>query len=124
MRVGASALETMRNPRSGNSKVSPDSRVMGGSSFVEDILKKADEQVTHIVPRADIIKIVNNLTGVSEAEILSTSRARRVALARGVYCYLMKRDGGADGGMLMQELKLSSGAVSFLVKKGGLFLKK
>ncbi|OGR68064.1 MAG: hypothetical protein A2081_02825 [Elusimicrobia bacterium GWC2_61_19] len=100
-------------------KVFSDLRVLGGSGFVEAVLKAAGE-VMEIGEknRAEIMGEVENMTGIARADILRRSRERGPAGARAVYCYRCKEEAGASGSELKRELKISQGAVSKLVAKG------
>jgi len=50
-------------------------------------------------------------------DLLSSGRQPRIARGRALYCYLRKAAGGVNGAILMKELKISSGAASYLAHK-------
>ena len=66
----------------------------------------------------EIVKEVEKKLGIEFQEILRKGQARQVVKARAVYCYLAKERCGLSGAQLMKELRLSSGAISYLVQKG------
>jgi putative transposase len=97
-----------------------DERILGDGDFVASVLKEADGQIQKgkkISPDA-VIKAVIEATGISREEIRSRSQNRQVVKARALYCYLAKERCGLSGAMLMQQLGMTSGAISHLVSKG------
>ena len=69
------------------------------------------------------MKIVVEATGVRQEEMSSRSQNRQVVKARALYCYLAKERCGLSGAQLMQQLGMTSGAISHLVSKGREFHK-
>jgi hypothetical protein len=66
----------------------------------------------------DVFREVERVTGATKEDLVSDGRQPRIARGRALYCYLRKMNGGANGAVLMKELKISSGAASYLVHKG------
>jgi len=61
---------------------------------------------------------VKRLTGVDYKEVLSKSRERRIVRGRAVYSYLRREKGDVSGMVLMRELGLASGTISWLAQMG------
>ena len=51
-------------------------------------------------------------------DIFNRSQVRQVVKARALHSYLAKERGGMNGGQLMRQLRLPSGAISPLVIRG------
>jgi REP element-mobilizing transposase RayT len=97
-----------------------DDRILGSGAFVENILKENDEEAAPgRMTKEEVSREVKRITGVTEEELLSTSRQPRIARGRALYCYLRKTAGMVNGTALMKELKISSGAASYLAHKDG-----
>ena len=58
------------------------------------------------------------MTGVSEEEIASGTKERKVVKARAVYCYLAKERSKIRGVDLMRDLRLTCVAISRLIERG------
>jgi len=96
-----------------------DARILGDGEFVEAILNlKRAEKNPRPMSLAQVAGWVQAKTGVGWNEIRSLNRARKVAKARALYCFLAKEKGGVRGSELMEELRLTSGAISHLVSAG------
>ena len=96
-----------------------DQRILGGSDFVEAVLKTAGESMgKDTKSRSEVLGEVESMTGITKEDIFRRTRERGPAHARAVYCYLCTKDAGISGSELMRELGLSSGGVSKLVAKG------
>ncbi|MFH1618304.1 MAG: transposase [bacterium] len=95
-----------------------DDRVLGCGDFVEKILKEAEGNPERKDKIEEIMKEVENQTGLKAEEILSRSQRRKITAARAVYCYLAKERGGINGAILMKQLGMSSGGITRLVYKG------
>ena len=103
----------------GGEKVVFDQRVLGGSGFVEAVLKAAGETMKkERKSRAVVLAEVETETGVSREDIFRHTHERGSANARAVYCYLCVNDAGATGKELVMELQLSPVGISKLVAKG------
>ena len=68
--------------------------------------------------KEEVLREVERVTGVTKEDLLSDGRQPRIARGRALYCYLRKTAGGVNGAVLMKELKISSGAASYLAHKG------
>jgi len=96
-----------------------DARILGGGEFVETILNlRGEEKNPGQMSLAQVAGWVQAKTGVEWTEIRSLNRARKVAKARALYCFLAREKGGVSGRELMKELRLTSGAISHLVSVG------
>jgi chromosomal replication initiation ATPase DnaA len=62
--------------------------------------------------------VVREKTGVGEKEIGSRSQVRKVVKARALYGYLAREKSGLSGAELIKQLRMTSGAISFLVSRG------
>ncbi|MBI4802246.1 MAG: hypothetical protein HY796_06945 [Elusimicrobia bacterium] len=67
--------------------------------------------------RAEVLAVVENMTGVTKEAIFRHTRERGPVHARAVYCYLCTKDAGSTGSELMRELGMSPGGISKLVAK-------
>ena len=108
----------------GREKVSSDQRILGGSGFVEAILKAAGEAMEkERKTRAEVLATVEQMTGLTKEDIFGHTHERGPAHARAVYCYLCAKDAGSTGSELMRELGMSTGGISKLVAKGRILMK-
>ena len=108
----------------GGEKVFSDQRILGRSDFVEAVLKAAGETIEkEKKSRAEVLAVVENMTGLTREDIFRHTHARGPVRARAVYCYLCTQDAGASGSELMRELGMSPGGVSKLVAKGRILIK-
>ena len=57
-------------------------------------------------------------TNIRAEDIFRRSQLREVLETRALYCYLAKERGRMNGGQLMRQLRLTSGAISHLVIRG------
>lgn len=106
-------------------RVKGDERVLGRSEFVEEVLKEAGEgfeRKTLLKRRGmDLRRIqerVGAYTGVDAKELSSGSRARSVARARAILCYLAVRRLGIACRTVAKELNISPSGVSRSVGRG------
>ncbi|MCX5657427.1 MAG: hypothetical protein NTZ48_04285 [Candidatus Omnitrophica bacterium] len=96
-----------------------DDRILGSGEFVESIITEIEGEVsTGRMTKEDVFHEVERVTGATKEDLLSDSRQSRIARGRALYCYLRKTAGGVNGAALMKELKISSGAASYLAHKG------
>ena len=108
----------------GGEKVFSDQRILGGSGFVEAVLKAAGEAMEkEKKSRAEVLAAVEKMTGVAREDLFRHTHERGPAHARAVYCYLCATEAGASGSELTRELGMSTGAVSKLVAKGRILMK-
>jgi putative transposase len=106
-------------------RVKGDERVLGRSEFVEEVLKEAGEGFERktLLKRIgmDLKRLqekVGAYTGVDAKELSSGSRARSVARARAILCYLAVRRLGIACRTVGKELNISPSAVSRSVERG------
>lgn len=116
-RSAGGELAGLKASESGES-VLIDQRILGGSHFVESVLKAANEALIIEKSRAEILTEVERDSGVARVDILRHSRERGPARARAVYCYRCVTEARATGRELSRELGVNSGAISKLVAKG------
>ena len=96
-----------------------DDRILGSGEFVENIIKKIEGETSpERMTKEEVLREVERVTGVTKEDLLSAGRQPRIARGRALYCYLRKTAGGVNGAVLMKELKISSGAASYLAHKG------
>lgn len=96
-----------------------DERILGSGEFVESIIKEVEGEISpKRMTKEEVLSEVARVTGVSKEDLLSSGRQPRIARGRAVYCYLRKAAGGVSGTVLMKELRISSGAASYLAHKG------
>lgn len=105
-------------PEKSGAKDGFDSRVLGSSGFVEKLIASKDRSATAGMTKAGLLVRIEGEFGVSHAEILSCSRARRISAARAAYCFLAKEECGMRGEDLARELKISSGGLCLLAARG------
>jgi hypothetical protein len=106
-------------------RVKGDERILGGSEFVEQVLREAEEgyeKRTLLKRRGmDLRKLMEEVAGcyAMEVEALrSGSRVRKVARARAVLCYLGVRRLGITCARLADALKISPSGVSRSIERG------
>ena len=119
---GWSALKALR---SSGARVMGDERILGGSDFVESVLREAEEGLERrsmAVARGwDLTCLVNAVAGRLRLEaglIGSSSRAREVARARSIVCCLAVDMLTMSGFEVARRLHLSPSAVSKLASRG------
>ncbi len=124
LRSFGGAISVLQAFRAGE-KVFSDQRVLGGSGFVEAVLKGAGEVLAREwKSRDEVLTAVGTMTGLTKEDIFRHTHERRAVHARAIYCYLCTRDAGSSGSELMRELEMSAGAISKLVAKGRLLLRE
>lgn len=95
-----------------------DSRVLGDGEFVEQILRRAEMELPAETISLDrIIKAVLTELDVPQAELMSRTRALRVANARGIICHLAYSSGhrGVD---IAARLNISGAGVTVAAGRG------
>ena len=109
----------MNAARKADEREAFDERILGSGEFVESVIKDVEgETITKRMTKEDVLSEVKRITKVTEEDLLSSGRQPRIARGRALYCYLRKAAGGVNGAVLMKELKISSGAASYLAHKG------
>jgi hypothetical protein len=106
-------------------RVKGDERILGSSDFVEEVLKKANEELEKRTllqaegPDLDqLIKKVAKYYHIDVEELKTASKARTVSLARSVLCYLAVRKLLFSCAEVARVLNISASAVSKAVAKG------
>ncbi|OGR81706.1 MAG: hypothetical protein A2X32_08195 [Elusimicrobia bacterium GWC2_64_44] len=115
--------EVLRALRAGE-KVFSDQRILGGSDFVESILRAQEAQMA--LPKktcAEVMESVVLTSGISRADIVRRTRERVPARARAVYCHLAREEAGCSVSALSRELGITESAVSKLALRGRLLVK-
>lgn len=100
-----------------------DERILGVGDFVTSVLNEAKGPREKKVSPNEVMKVVVEATGVRLEDLLSRSQVRQLVKARALYCYLVKERCGMSGVKLMKQLRMTSGAISYLVSKGREFHK-
>jgi len=129
--VGGGLLRTvggwkgLKDLRDSGEKVRADERVLGGSDFVERVLRESAEewerksilkQRGENLPR--LLEKIAERFGLDTEDLKSGSRARTVAKARAVLCYLGVRSLGLSLANMSKELGISPSAVSKAIVRG------
>lgn len=115
----------LKDLRDSGEKVRADERILGGSDFVERVLREsAEEWERKSVLRQrgrnlpGLLEKIARRFGVDIEDLKSGSRARTVAKARSVLCYLGVRRLGLTSASLSKELGISPSAVSKAIARG------
>ena len=111
--------------RSDGVRVHSDERILGGSDFVEFVLKKANEDLekkTLVLAKGKdlkhLIEVVTNHFDLNRRQLKSQSRRRVIARARSIICSLAIDGLMMKGADVARELNLSPSAVSKLSSRG------
>ena len=107
--------------RRGREKYRADERVLGSSSFIEEILKEAEKQEDGKSKRVSLKTLMSRIAtdmGISRESMTGSGRNRKVTRARAVLAYIWMRYLGRSGyelakalGMTPQALYASSNRV-------------
>ena len=115
----------LKELRSSGEKVRADERILGGSEFVERILKESDEdweRKSLLRQRGiDLQQLVERICGHFGLEIedlKSGSKVSSIAKARAVLCYVGARQLGLPSVSIAKELGVSPSAVSRAILRG------
>jgi putative transposase len=100
-------------------RVKADERILGGSEFVERVLRQSEEEWERrsLLRRRGmdikwLLKKVSGHFGVDPASLKSASKVPAIARARSVLCYLGVREIGLASVAVAKELGISQSAVS------------
>jgi hypothetical protein len=100
-------------------------RILGGSGFVQQVFKNADEQLEHKYKvRAQgydldsIASRVGPLMQMSVTQVMAAGKNRQTFRARSLLCYWAVRECGITMVALSRHLCISPTAVSQLVERG------
>jgi putative transposase len=108
-----------------------DERILGGSNFVDDVLRRAEEELH----RREQLKLagygleelavnVAGLFDIEPARIFKAGKYPRIVQARGLFCYWAVRELGWTATALAKKLHISQPAVSMAVKRGELLARE
>jgi REP element-mobilizing transposase RayT len=112
-------------------RVKGDERILGSSSFVERVLKQAEERmeqkaqfVRNGIGIDQILKRVSEYYGFDASDLLSASRNRRISEARALVCYGAVRVAGFSGQHVASCLQISPSAVCKAANRGSYSFRK
>ena len=113
---GWAALEEYRK---GGTRIKGDERILGSSDFVEGVLREAEENFEErmlIRSRCpylnDLIKMIAEHFNIVPEDIMTTSKERKISVARAVLCYLGTRKLMISCADIARELNISPSTVS------------
>lgn len=117
--------------RNAKEYIKGDERILGEGNFVEEILKRAEEEYekkTLLMSQGwDVDKIadhVSKLLGMETWEVWSEGKYRRIVKARSLLCYWAVRELGVTMSSLSRRLNLSSAAISKSVIRGEMIVRE
>ena len=123
-------LSTGRESRDGGTGRG-ESRILGGGSFVEEVLSEAERIVRERVQLRrkgvdveGLLEFIGKQMGVTREEILGGGRRREISQARSVFCYVCLRRVGLTGRQLSEALQMSPGGVHFASVRGEAFVRE
>lgn len=100
--------------RRGREKYRADERVLGSSSFIEEILKEAEKQEEGKSKRVSLKTLINRIAadmGISKESITGSGRNREVTQARAVLAYIWMRYLGRSGYELAKAVGITPQAL-------------
>ena len=99
-------------------KVASDQRILGSSEFVKTLLKEGNEQeketlrfTTKVTDLASLARQISRNEGITETELKSGSRRRKISKARRLFCQLPVVKMGYPGAQVARLLGVSTSAV-------------
>jgi len=99
-------------------KVASDQRILGSSEFVKTLLKEGNEQEketlrfkTKVADLASLAKQISRNEGITEMELKSGSRRRKISRARRLFCQVSVVKIGYPGAQVARLLGVSTSAV-------------
>ena len=111
--------------QSGQEHVMSDERILGDSSFVENLLSQADEQydrryqLKRLGYDADrIAERVAEIYDMDPRDILSRGKQQKKVKARSLFCFWAVKELGLSLRELSRRLELSAPAVGYSVERG------
>lgn len=115
-------LRRSQGRRAREDRESFDERILGGGVFV-DRLREQRFAGSDITPwsrlsLAGLIEIVCDTLGVDKGGIQLPSKVRKLALARGIICFLAIREMGLRAAEVGRELNLGPAGVSIALRRG------
>jgi putative transposase len=112
----------LKELRDGGEKVRADERILGGSEFVERVLRESEEEWERRsllrqkgISLKHLLEKVSGHFGVDSEDLKSGSKARNVAKARAVLCYVGMGKVGLTSASVAKELGMSPSAASTLI---------
>jgi chromosomal replication initiation ATPase DnaA len=120
-----SGLAALKDDPDEGIRVKGDERILGDSDFVQNVLKKANEEHAQRTllqatgpELAQLIKVVAKYDHIDITELKTATKARQVSLARSVFCYLAVRKLLFSCAEVARALNISPSAVSKAGAKG------
>ena len=99
-------------------KVASDQRILGSSEFVKTLLEEGDEReketlrfTTKVTDLASLARQISRNEGITETELKSGSRRRKITKARRLFCQLSVVKIGYPGARVARLLGVSTSAV-------------
>ena len=124
MRIGQST-KGLKELRDSGERVRGDERILGGTEFVERVLKESEEQwekrfllKQRGVNLKRLLENVASHFGVETEDLKSGSKVPTIAKARAVLCYMGVRKLGLTSASIAKELGISPSAVSKSIERG------
>jgi chromosomal replication initiation ATPase DnaA len=106
-------------------RIKGDQRILGNSSFVLSILEQTDQRQNRAeelkqrgVDPEKIADKVGKIYQIKPVEIFMKSRIKRLADARGLYCYWVVNELGISLSELAEILKMTPAGVDYAVQRG------
>jgi hypothetical protein len=113
----------------GDASREADSRILGRSTFVEEVLAGAErlarERERLGKKRVDVegvLDFIGREFGVRREEILGGGRRREISKARSVFCYVCLRELGLTGRRLSEALGVTPAGIHFASVRGEAFV--
>jgi hypothetical protein len=102
-----------------------DERILGDGAFVEDVLRKSEEELERTYSLAaagfDFDKVAARVAGlleISVAKVLTRGRKRQTVMARSLLCFWASCELGLSQASLARRLGISQPAISAAVERG------
>jgi putative transposase len=122
--IGVKSLRESKDYQKG------DERILGDGAFVEEVLAKAEERLKDKyrlkAEGYDLKKLtarVAEITGLTPAEILDSTRDLKRTEARSILCYWATDKLGVTQSQLALLLRLTPSAISYAVRRGRIVVK-
>ena len=119
----------LKELRSSGEKVKADERILGGSEFVERVLREAEEEWERkslLRKRGmnlhQLVERVAGHFGLEAEDLKSGSKVSSIARARAVLCYVGVRKAAFTSASLAKELGITPSAVSRAIVRGSKLL--
>ncbi len=120
---GWSALKALRSVAS---RIMGDERILGGSDFVESVLRRANEDYekrTFVISKGiqidDVIKWVSEAFDIQADSVRGSGKQRKASRARAIVCFIAVDRLGFKSIDVARALKMSPSTVSKAVTRGG-----